>query len=117
MYTATVRNKKATKGIEGIINKEGIKVRKTSTSNCFITLKDHNENFVKNPTTRLINLAKNKIGRISKSLLDKINICLCEKLKFNEWENTTDVINWFEKIDEKQLFHVHHIRHKTFTHQ
>ena len=37
------------------------------------------------------------------AILDKTKICLCEKLKLNEWKNTTDVINWFEKIDEKQL--------------
>ena len=40
------------------------------TSNCVITLKDHNKNFVKHPTTCLINPAKNKIGRIRKSILD-----------------------------------------------
>ena len=107
----TATYKKATKIIEDIINKEGIKYAKrgdifdiieiNGTNNCFITLKDHKENFVKHPTTRLINPAKNEIGRISKSILDKINICLWEKLKLNEWKNTTDVINWFEKIDEK----------------
>ena len=65
-----------------------------STNNCFITLKDHKENFVSHPTTRLINLAKkNKIRRISKSILDKINICLCDKLQLNERKSTTDVIN------------------------
>ena len=103
--------KKATKGIEDIVNKEGIKYAKgadifdrmeiNGTSNCFITLKDHKENFVNHPTTRLINPAQNEIGRISKSILDKINIFSCEKLQLNEWKNTTDVINWFEKIDEK----------------
>ena len=66
-------------------------------------MKDHKENFVNHSTTRLINPAKNGIGRISKSILDKINICLCEKLKLNEWKNTTDIINSFEKIDEKHL--------------
>ena len=35
--------------------------------------------------------------------MDKINICVCEKLKLNESKNTTDVINWFNKIDEKNL--------------
>ena len=40
----------------------------------------------------------NEIGRISKSILDKTNIFSFEKLKLNEWKNTTDVINWF-KID------------------
>ena len=110
------------KRIEDIINKEGIKYVKRAdifdrieingTSNCFTTLKDHKENFVIHPTTRLINPAKNEIGRISKSILDKVNIFLSEKLKLNEWKSTTDVINWFEKIDEKhpQTFSIFDIK-------
>ena len=52
--------KKVTKGIEDIINKEGIKystqadifdrIEINGTSNCFITIKDHKENFVNHPT-------------------------------------------------------------------
>ena len=52
----TATYKKATKGIKDIINKEGIKHSKRAgifdrieincTNNCFITLKDHKENFV-----------------------------------------------------------------------
>ena len=67
----TATYKKATKGNEDIINKEGIKYAKKAdtfnrieincTRNCFITLKDHKENFVNHPTTRLINPSKNKI--------------------------------------------------------
>ena len=53
------------------------RIKIKDTNNCFITLKDHKENFVNHPTTRLINPAKNEIRRISKSILDKINICLC----------------------------------------
>ena len=116
----TATYKIATKGIEDIINKEGIKYAKrgdifdrieiNGTSNSFITLKNHKENFVIHPTTRLINPTKNEIGRISKSILDKINICLCEKLKRKEWKNKTDIINWFEKIDEKHTRS--HIRYK-----
>ena len=105
--------KKATRGIGDIINKEGITYAKranisdrieiTGTGNCLITLKDHKENFVNHPTTRLINPAKHEIVRITKSILDKINICLCENLQRSRWRNTTDVINWFEKIDEIHL--------------
>ena len=43
-----------------------------STSNCFITLKDHKGNFMNKPTVRLINPAKNEIGEISKGILDEI---------------------------------------------
>ena len=104
----TATYKKATKGIEDIINEEGItskifryakradmfdRIEMNGASNCFITLKDYKENFFNYPTTRLINPAKDEIGRISKSILDKIYICLCKKLKLNEWKNTTDVNN------------------------
>ena len=105
----TATYKRATEGIEDIMNKEDMKradifdrIEINGTSNCFITLEDHRENFVNHPTTRLMNPAKNEIGS-STLILDKINICLCEKLKLNEWKNTTDVINWFEKIDKKHL--------------
>ena len=71
-------------------------------SNCFISLKDHKENFMSNnPTVRLINPAKNQIGRISKVILDKINLELKEHLKINQWKNTQNVIDWFTKIEEK----------------
>ena len=30
-------------------------------ANCFITLKDHKENFLNHPATRLVNPAKNEI--------------------------------------------------------
>ena len=70
-------------------------------SNCFFTLKDHKENFQNNPTVRLINPAKNDIGRISKVILDKINSSLIKQLKVNQWKNTQNVIEWFMKIEEK----------------
>ena len=105
----TATYKRATEGIEDIMNKEGMKradifdrIEINGTSNCFITLEDHRENFVNHPTSRLMNPAKNEIGS-STLILDKINICLCEKLKLNEWKNTTGIINWFKKIDEKHL--------------
>ena len=44
-------------------------MEKNGTGNCFITLKDHKENFANKPTVRLINPAKNEIGRLSKSIL------------------------------------------------
>ena len=40
-----------------------------SKNTCFITSKDHKENFLNNPTVQLINPAKNELGRISKAIL------------------------------------------------
>ena len=48
-------------------------------NNCFITMKDHKENFLNNPKTRLLNPAKNELGRI----LDKINLNLRNATKAN----------------------------------
>ena len=70
-------------------------------SGCFITLKDHKENFSNNPTTRLINPAKNETGRISKAILDRINTDINKKLSLNQWKNTQGVIEWFKKIKNK----------------
>ena len=72
------------------------------TNQCFVTLKDHKENFENNPKTRLINPAKNEIGRISKVILDKINKSLKQKLGVNQWKNTASVLDWFKAIRNKQ---------------
>ena len=55
---------------------------------CFITLKDHKENFLKNLTVRLINSAKNELKRISKAILDNSSKRLCTRLNINQWKNT-----------------------------
>ena len=53
-------------------------------NNCFFTLKDHNDNFANNPQVRLINPAKNELGRISKVILYKINLAIREHFTFNQ---------------------------------
>ena len=77
------------------------KIQVNGKNQCFITLKDHKENFANNPKTRLINPAKNEIGRISKVILDKINQSLKESLMVNQWKNTASVIRWFKNIEDK----------------
>ena len=107
----TTTYKKSNKAAERRISCEEIKYTKegnildkvevNETSNFFFTLNDHKETFLNHPTTRIINLTKNEIGRISKQILDQINSKLCEILKENEWKNTASVINWFKKIESK----------------
>ena len=77
----TTTYKKSNKETERRINCEGIKYAKEAnildmvevngTANCFIILKDHKDNFLNQRTTRLINPARNEIGRTSKQILDK----------------------------------------------
>ena len=52
---------------------------------------------------RLINPVKNGIGRISKVIVENINKELRNKLQLQQCNNTTAVINWFKKIEDKQI--------------
>ena len=75
-----------------------------SKNTCFITLKDHRENFLNNPTVRMINPTKNELGRISNTILDNISKRLCTRLNINQWKNTASVIEWFKRIEQKHLY-------------
>ena len=107
----TSQYKKASAKIKDQIEKGSAKFAKdagvlermdqSGNNNCFVTLKDHKENFQNNPTTRLINPAKNEIGRISKIVLDKINKQLKEKLGVNQWKSSQMVIDWYKSIEDK----------------
>ena len=71
-------------------------------NNCFSTLKDHKENFLNIPKTRLLNPASNDLIRIRKAMLDKINRNLRNATKVNQSKNTNDVISWLKSIKNKQ---------------
>ena len=96
------------------INTEGKRIMENKTAlnrmfindknSCFITLKDHKANFLNNLKTRLLDPSKNVLGRISKVLLDKINLNLRNATKVNQWKSTNDVISWFKCIKNKQNF-------------
>ena len=72
-------------------------------NNSFITLKDHKENLNNNPAVRLLNPAKNKLGRISKAILDSANKNIREAMDLNQQRNTDTVIDWFKVIGNKRL--------------
>ena len=106
MNFITSTYKKANSNIKKQINKVGKnlvrdkEVRKrmetNEESNSFITIKDYKENFDNHPTVRLINPAKNELGRISKLILDKIYKKISQKFELNQWENADIVPDWFK---------------------
>ena len=80
----------------------------------FITMKDHKPDFLNNPTCRLINPSKSEIGIISKQILDNIhkkvisrqildniNKKVIRTAQVNQWKSTSNVIQWFQAIPEK----------------
>ena len=111
LQNAAISKKDTDKHTATNINEEGIKqarqaniidrIEITGTGNSFITLKDHKENFLNRP--RLLNPAKNEIGRTNKHILQNIKKKLYEEIKVNQWKNTENVINWFKNILNKHL--------------
>ena len=67
----------------------------------FISLKDHKENFENNTKSRLINSAKSDLGKVSKAILDRINISIRASAGVNQWRSSTSVTEWFSKNSEK----------------
>ena len=76
----------------------------TAKNEAFVTLKDHKPNFNNKPSCRLINPTKSEIGKISKQILEKINYQIKNATKFNQWKNTDEVINWYNKIRNKPSY-------------
>ena len=107
--------KKANENIKKRINEKGKEIVKNSFNNiidkmdinakssCFITIKNHQENFLNHPKVRLINPAKNELGRISNTILDNINMKLFQATKINQWKNTISTIIWFNSLKNKHL--------------
>ena len=68
----------------------------------FISLKDHKDNFLSNPKCRLTNLAKSKIGKISKLFIENINTKVRSLSAVHQWKDTDAVINWFKSNQNKK---------------
>ena len=78
------------------------RINSLTEQQCFITIKDHKEDFRTNPKYRLINPAKPELGRISKKILERINAKLRQTTKINQWQSTKAAIEWFKSIPQKQ---------------
>ena len=97
--------------LENAINKEAKlitnklklsdRVSKLSKKECYLLLKDHKPNFNNKITARLINPTRTEIGRISKTILERINKQIKDKFKLQQWISTKDAITWFTKINNR----------------
>ena len=70
---------------------------------CFVTIKDHKEDYRTNPKYRLLNPTKSQLGKISKQVLQNINKTLTSELNVNQWQNSNEVIDWFKNIQNKNF--------------
>ena len=68
------------------------RLQQTQEIEVFITVKDHKEGFSHTLSFRLISPSKSDIGKISKSVLDKMNNAIVSTTRVNQWRKTsTDV--------------------------
>ena len=74
----------------------------TKLNPAFITIKDHKENFTNNAKCRLINPTKPEIGKVSKNIVDKMNVSIRCKADVNQWRSTKEVIRWFNNLEDKK---------------
>ena len=70
----------------------------------YITIKDHKQNFLNKISCRLINPSKSDIGKISKTILDKIITKIVSLTNVNQWKNSTSVIEWYKTIPNKDQY-------------
>ena len=76
------------------------RIQRIAPIDCFITLKDHKPNFQNDPKCRLINPAKNELGKVSQQLLKNLVSQLTTNTNLNLWKNTSAVIDWFKTSDK-----------------
>ena len=67
----------------------------------FISIKDHIKYFPNKLLCRLINPSRSDIGRISKQILNKINLKFISGTKVYQWKNSTSAIEWLNNIPNK----------------
>ena len=70
----------------------------------YIVIKDHKEDFPNKISCRLINPSKSDIGKISKTILDKIITKIVSLTNVNQWKNSTSFIEWYKTIPNKDQY-------------
>ena len=79
----------------------GNRVFKTEMKSAKVTIKDHKEDFMNRPQTRLINPTKSNLGRVSKWKVEKLNQQLRSKTRLQQWLNTDATLAWFRQLEDK----------------
>ena len=67
----------------------------------YLTIKDHKPDFPARLKFRLINPCKSNMGKISKSILDRVNKEVKAATGVNQWRSTGEVLDWFKGLQGK----------------
>ena len=103
--------KKADETVEEDINTEAFlfaaeldiedRVFRMERRQAVVTLKDHKENFLNRPETRLINPTKSELGKVTKQKLVKILNTVRAKSGLTQWKSDHSVVRWFKALEDK----------------
>ena len=80
------------------------RMQKYKKTDCFITLKDHKVDFKSHPECRLINTAKNDLGKVVKTKVELINSEIRYATGVNQWQNTQSALDWFNNISDPKSY-------------
>ena len=79
-----------------------VRLEKFECKEVHLLMKDHKSTFHVKHDSRLINPSKSQLGKVAKHILDTTIQVVLEKTKLNSWNNTPEVIEWFNKIENKK---------------
>ena len=96
--------KKINQAHKNIVSNLGLEDRvfKTMDRQCFITAKDHKNDFKNAPSFRLLNPTKGEIGKIAKQILSRISNTIRGRSELKQMKNVYSVIDWFKTLDNKE---------------
>ena len=77
------------------------KIEKITERSAFISIKDHKENFPNNIQCRLINPARNNLGKITQNIIRTAVTSIKERSSLNLWMGTSEVLQWYEANKQK----------------
>ena len=81
---------------------EKLSIERMEESEAYITIKEPKDEFHNKIPCQLINPSKCNLGKFSKVILNKINQHIVASMNINQWKNTQNVLNWFDKIENKR---------------
>ena len=91
-------DKKRVRAINVHAKKLEDRIKNMQESERYITVKDHKEDFPPKISCRMINPSKSVIGKLNKTILDKINSDVLSSVQVNQWKNSQAVVEWYENI-------------------
>ena len=71
-------------------------MEKRTERKAFISIKDHKANFPNNIQCRLINPARNNLGKVTQQIIRSAVSSVKEQASLNLWMGTNEVLKWYE---------------------